>query len=134
MAPPAPWVRCGGSLNSRRRRSYPSMYWSSPMIVASGPRLVDLLGLSMTDERVGLALQSLGVAVPEVTPYEELDVTMESLGVDIRFEPPVQLRDPFGVPDDGLVMSMLFFHGTESSSTPYRGELPFGLSLEQTRP
>jgi hypothetical protein len=104
------------------------------MIVPSGPRLVDLLGLSMTDERVGLALQSLGVAVPEVTPYEELDVTMESLGVDIRFEPPVQLRDPFGVPDDGLVMSMLFFHGTQSSSSPYRGELPYGLSLEQTRP
>jgi len=51
-----------------------------------------------------------------------------------RFEPPVQLRDPFGVPDDGLVMSMLFFHGMESSSTAYQGELPYGLSLEQTRP
>jgi hypothetical protein len=54
------------------------------MIIPSGPRLVHLLGLSMTDEQVGQALQSLGVAVPEITPYKELDVTVESLGVDIR--------------------------------------------------
>jgi hypothetical protein len=54
--------------------------------------------------------------------------------VDIRFEPPLQLCYRFGVSDDGLIMSMVFFHGAESSSTPYRGELPYGLSLEQTRP
>jgi hypothetical protein len=91
---PNGWQSGSAKLATASRVSVDAL--ESPMIIPSGPRLVDLLGLSMTDERVGQALRSLVVAVPEVTPYEELDVTVESLGVDIRSEPPVQ-RQRVGV-------------------------------------
>jgi hypothetical protein len=107
------------------------------MLADSGPGLVELLGLPLQDDRVAAALLEMRAPDPDPEPGVAVAVTVAipAIGLDIRFQPPMELRDgdSFGVPADTLLTGLLFFHGVDSTSPPFPGELPFGLSLDQTK-
>lgn len=108
------------------------------MDAASGTELSKLLGEPLQSQKVGQALQLLGLdPSPKRNPRRSVVlVSARDRGVGITFKPAEQLRDAesFDVSPDCLIASVIFFHAPgHEGYTGYPGVLPYGLGFTQSR-
>jgi hypothetical protein len=100
--------------------------------------LLALLGKSIDDPTVERAVSELSPTPARQIAMRRgtIDVRAREHGLDVCFKPAEQLRDgaTLGVPIDGLVLTVIFFHAEgHEDYRAYTGALPRGLGFAQSR-